>query len=496
MIRYIKYFLAAASILFFLPACNRDEIEYDKGEEPLTLALNKTSIELDVRYPDSEALVFTWTTGANAGTNAAIDYLLQIDRKGAQFQNGLSIDLGRRVYTHQYTSAQLNDVLLGNFAVTPGESVELEARVVALVASEKASDQITETVSFSVKSYQPVSATLYMIGSATSGGWSLDQATAMNAIPNEAGGFSFIGDLFKGDLKFVTTTDGFLPSYNRDANATDKLVYRQNDSDPDEQFVFDNGGNYRITLNIIDLNITIEELGEAIFPRYDEMFFVGDFTGWSFIAMDKDPFNPFVFRYGAILDGGGDRDFKFGTESGNWSNMLHPTIPNAPISHTEAMFDDTGDNKWILSSEQNNKAYKMEVDITEGKESLIMAEFAPYVTIYVIGSASPVGWSLDDRHQATMTQDADDFTYTWTGTLTEGEIKFKCSDDSSWDSDETHPWYMAPDFDVPVIADTDMILTSNLQGARGSDRKWIVQEAGNYKITIYQLTERIRFDKQ
>ena len=495
MIRNIKYFCIAAGILFCLSSCKLDEIEYNKGEESLSLTLNETSIELNIRYPNDDALIFSWTTGTNAGTNAAIDYLLQIDKKGNQFQNGISLELGKRIYTYNFTNEKFNDVLLGNFNVTPGDAAELEARIVALVASEKVSDQITEIVSFTVKSYQPVSKTLYMIGGATQGGWSLDQATEMTTIPNEAGGFSFIGDLLAGSLKFVTTTDDFLPSYNRDANASDKLIYRQNDSDPDEQFMFTNNGNYRITLNIIDLNIKIEELGDIILPRYDEMFFVGDFTGWSFVEMDKDPFNPFIFRYGAILNGGGDRDFKFGTESGNWSNMLHPTVPNAPISHTEAMFDDTGDYKWVLSPEQNDKAYKMEVDITEGNESLKMAEYTPYVTIYVIGSASPIGWSLDDRHQTEMSEDADEFTYSWEGPLVAGEIKFKCSDDSSWDSNETHPWYMASDFDLPIIVNSDMILTSNLQGAAGSDRKWIVQEAGNYKITIYQLTERIRFEK-
>lgn len=464
---------------------------------PLALTLSNTAVELDARHPDNEALTFSWTTGTNSGTNSAIDYLLQIDRQGNHFENGLNIELGRRVYTTKYTYAQLNDILLGDFNVSPNETVALEARIVALVISENASDQISEVIPFTATAYQPVSAKLYLIGSATTGGWSLDAATVMNPISKEAGGFVVTTDLVRGDFKFVTNTTDFLPSYNRDAGSVEpKLIYRTDNSEPDEKFAVTSAGRYRITVNIIDLTIKIEELEPNILPRYNKMYLVGDITKWSFIEMAKDPFNPFVFRYGAVLNGGGDRDFKFGTASGSWDNMLHPTIANAPITHTAAMFDDKGDNKWKLTPEQNNKAYKIAVDITEGKETMIMAEYTPYTTIFVIGSATPVGWSLENRNQAQMTKDANNYTYTWTGTLTAGEIKFKCSDDSSWDNDAGHPWYLAPDFDVEVIPNTDMVLTSNLQGTPGSDRKWIITEAGNYVITIDQLTEKIRFAKQ
>jgi hypothetical protein len=173
--------------------------------------------------------------------------------------------------------------------------------------------------------------------------------------------------------------------------------------------------------------------------------------------------------------------------------MFHPTIADAPYTHTAAMFDDTGDNKWKLTSEENGKAYKIAIDITEGGEKLIMAEYTPLTNLYVIGSASPIGWSLGDRANAQMTEGSDAYTYTWTGTLGTGELKFKCSDDSSWDNNEDHQWYMAPEENLPVVANTEMVLTL---GTRGSgDRKWIVQEGGNYTITINQLTETVKFAK-
>jgi hypothetical protein len=494
MIRYINYLIAFVFGAAFLFSCSNDEIEYNKGEEALVLTADNGDITLDAHIPDKEALAFSWTTGTNGRTNSAINYILQIDKQGNDFNGGVNIDLGRRVYTYAYTHDRLNNLLLGDFNLTPGSAINLEARIIALVASEAVSDQISEVVTIAAKSYKPVSSTLYLIGDATPGGWSLDNATPLNPISKDPGGFVITTDMEIGNFKLVTTKDDFLPSYNRDGNASElRLIYRENDNDPDEQFHIDKSSKYRIAVNLLDLTISIEQL-ETVDPKYSKMYFVGDFTGWSFHEMQQDAFDPFVFRYGAILNGAGDRDFKFGTAPGGWSNMFHPTIANAPITHAEAMFDDAGDYKWVLAPEQNNKAYKIAINITEGQERMLMAEYVPYTNLFVIGGASPIGWSLDQREEARMTKGSNDFIYTWTGTLNTGEIKFKCSDNTSWDNDETNPWYMAPAENLPVTVNTEMVLTL---GTRGSgDRKWIVQEAGNYTITINQLTETITFTKQ
>jgi hypothetical protein len=491
MKRYIdfsNFFLITALCAILLPACNKDEIEYNKPETPLALSLSAETIALNISAPGEEALSFSWTTGTNGGMNAAIDYLLQIDKQGNDFSNAVTIDIGRRVYTHTYTNAELNDLLLGDFSAPPDASIALETRIIALVANENASDQISEVIPFTVTTYKPVSTTLYMIGSATPGGWSLDDATALNPISNEAGGFVVIANMVPGEFKFVTTKADFLPSYNKDAGAAEfKLIYRQNSSEPDVPFNIANAAKYRISVNIIDLTIVIEEQEG---PRFNNLYLVGDFTGWSFIPLTQDPNNLSLFRYGGILNGGGDRDFKFGTVSGSWDNMLHSTIPNAPITHREAGFI-SEDYKWVLTPEENGKAYKIIVDVTEGQETMTMAEYTtPYTTLYVIGTASPIGWTLNDRAQAQMTVGANMYTYTWTGNLNTGEIKFKCSDDNSWDNNTAHPWYMATEDGLPVAEGTEMILTSG-----AGDRKWIVQEAGNYTITIDQLAEKITFTK-
>jgi hypothetical protein len=52
---------------------------------------------------------------------------------------------------------------------------------------------------------------------------------------------------------------------------------------------------------------------------------------------------------------------------------------------------------------------------------------------------------------------------------------------------------MAAEDGEPVVPNTEMLLTP---GTRGSgDRKWRVQEAGTYTITIDQLKETITFIK-
>ncbi|GHT13346.1 hypothetical protein AGMMS4956_09390 [Bacteroidia bacterium] len=500
MKHYFSYILAAVLCAALLPACNESEIEYNKAEVPLELTLSTDAAVLDIHAPAKEAIAFTWTAGTNGGTNSAIDYFLQIDEQGNNFDGGKLIEIGRRVYEYKYTHSQLNDLVLGDFGVPKGEAINLEARVIAMVSSEQASDQTSATMPFTVTSYvPPVTNTLFIIGSATPGGWSLNAATPMNTITNEVGGFRATVDLGAGELKFVVSKADFWPAFVKDGSAAeDKLIYYQDEpaSELDIKFAITEAGRYRITANIVDLTINFEKL-VIVGPTYAHWYFVGDLTGWGFEEMRQDPFNPFIFRYGAVLNGSSDRDFKFGTGT-SWSvPFMHPTAADAPISSTAAsVYAGDPDYKWKLTPAENNKAYKIELDVTEGSESMTMTEYTPLTTIYVIGGASPIGWGLGNRANAQMTQGADAYTYTWTGNLTVGtdnEIKFKCSDDGDWDNDASHPWYMAPEDGTPVVPNTDMELTLGTRGA--GDRKWKVQEAGTYTIVIDQLKETVRFNK-
>lgn len=489
MKKYIETILCLFLVLFVI-SCSEDYMQLNKGETELAMSVDKSEVALSINSPSATALTLKWTSGTNKGTNCAISYLLQIDKAGNNFANCISKEMGKNVNKLECTNEYLNDLLLDSFEIAANTKANLEARIIAIPANENVSEQTSEPVALTITTYKPVSKTLYIIGDATPGGWSLDNATKMNSVTGEAGGFVWVGDLSVGNYKFVTTNKGFLPSYNKDANAqTLKLLFREKDSDPDMQFSITQSGNYRIAVNLINLTITTEMTKG---PKYNNIYFVGSFTNWGFVKMRQDPVNSFVFRYGAVLNWNGGGEFKFGTADGSWDNMYHPTIANAPFTHTAVTQDKTGDNKWVIPQESCGKAYKMALNITEGSEKLTMSVFEPWETLYMVGDATPSGWDIAN---ATPMTKVDAYNFTWTGTLTAGALKISCDKQTDWNG----AWFMSATADeTPTGSEQIMTLVDkkNDPSLGSVDRKWKITEAGTYKITGNQLTETITIKKQ
>ncbi|MCE5174097.1 MAG: SusF/SusE family outer membrane protein [Bacteroidales bacterium] len=476
-------------LLLVVTACSEDYMQLNKGETELAISTDISEVTLAISSPSAKALTLSWTSGTNKGTNCAINYVLQIDKAGNNFANCISQNIGRKIYKLECTNEYLNNLLLDTFDIAENATANIEARVIAIPADTSVSKQTSEAVTLIITTYKPVSKTLYIIGDATSGGWSLDNATKMNTVSGEAGGFVWTGDLSVGNYEFVTTQTGYLPSYNKDAGSTtDKLALRETNDDPDVRFSITQSGNYRIAVNLIDLTISAVISNG---PKYSDIYFVGSFTSWGFVKMRQDPTNSFVFRYGAVLDWNGGGEFKFATADGSWDNMYHPTIAEAPFTHTTVTQDNTGDNKWVIPQASCGKAYKMALNITEGSEKLTMSVFEPWETLYMVGDATPGSWTITD---ATPMTKVDAYNFTWTGNLTAGAIKITCDKQTDWNG----VWFMSATADeTPTGTEQVMTLVDKInEPSQGSvDRKWKITEAGNYTITGNQLTETITFKK-
>lgn len=255
----------------------------------------------------------------------------------------------------------------------------------------------------------------------------------------------------------------------------------------------------RITATVADKNVSAQAdtvtfdatpyKASSVAP-YSMIYFVGSFTSWNFEEMTRDPVNPCIFRYGAVLNWNNGGEFKFGTTSGSWSDMYHPTVADAPYTSTGVQQNDAGDNKWELTQDQCGKAYKMYLDITPGSESFHMSVFTPYPNMYLVGDATPSGWDLSNPAAMTA-QDA--YTFVWTGNLNTGEIKFSCDKQSDWNG----AWFMASENDKVWAAGTEVMtfVDKSISGNGDIDRKWKVTSAGKYTITLNQLTEKLTIQK-
>ena len=492
MNKIISRLLPAMALLLPLAACtDNDYEELDKGNTPLALSVSAPAVTLAEEFHAQNAVTLSWTSGTNYGTGRRISYNLEIAPAGTGFAEPyIACNYVQNQYEWGPKVEELNTIALETFHLQPGVEAALDARVVAMV-DDIAEDQVADAT-FSITPYAPAPETLYLTGSATPGGDNLANASEMQRTDN--GMFSWTGQLDAGEFVLVPSTSALYPQYAGEGEG--KLVLRKDDSSQGKGIAIDHSHVYKVDVNLLDLTIAISEVSGDV-PAFTELFFVGNETDWSFWPMTVDPLNPYLFHIGVFFTKGGE--FKFGTQNGNWENMLKATEPNAPYT-SQAMeyvkgFDP--DNKWVLKDTEINQAYKIIVDIHTGAYKMIMTPFTPYSEIWMVGDATPNGWDLGNA--TPMTRDADNANiFTWTGHLNAGELKFSCDKKDDW----MGAWFMAAQENAPATGAVQNVIFVD-KGSKEQaalypdlnlpdvDYKWRISQAGNYRITLNQLTQTV-----
>lgn len=496
MRRYIYNIMVMVLASVGLLSCSdNDYAQLDKGSNTLTITSDQAATVLDENSHASDAIILNWTTGHNYGTGNRISYKLELAKSGTNFANAyVAVNEETQTYTWSASQENLNDLLLDKFGGTPGVATTIDARVTAIVSGVE--EVQTSQLSFTTTPYQPVTTTLYLIGDATPNGWSADNATEMTRSTN--GLFEWEGTLTEGNFKFITTKGSFLPSYNKADDGG--LVLRTSDDEPDNQWTITEAHDYKIVANLLEGTISIEKT-DGVKPAFDELYFVGNATGWGFVQMQQDALDKFLFRIGYYFENGKGGEFKFGTTNGSWENMYKATQYNAPYTDQKMTlvkgFDP--DNKWYLQDDECEKAYKICVDIRTGKERMMMTEFTPCQMIYLVGDATPNGWDLGNA--TAMTATSSPYVFTWSGQLNAGELKFSCDKQSDWNG----AWFMPCKSAEPTGEEEHILfidksnetfksqyLTVNVGDV---DNKWKITSSGTYTITLDQLHETITITK-
>ena len=490
----LSYLAAAmAAVAGIFASCNKNPQPDNGGDKTeFELKASATEIVLDEKLATSEVLSLTWSAGSNQGTGNAITYKFEMARAADEWTAGYEEDLGRNVYSKSYRGVELNSLVKEKLGAENGVATEYKIRVTAVVSGREELNQSAE-VKVKITPYEAVTTSLYMIGGAAKG-WSLDAAPELTY--SSAGVFTWTGRLNAGELKFVTQRTAFWPGYVRDGSdesGTKLKFFASQPSDAEDlKFTIAKAGAYNLRVDVLNLTFTYEE-STADLPPYEEIWFVSELYGWDFRPMHVDASDPYVFRYG--FEATAATLFKFGTAKGSWENMYKASTEDAPISSTDVAFVSgfEPDYKWKLTAEQAGKAYKIALDITPNKETMTCSEFTPYEGLWLIGTAAPQGWSLDAAagdDSCKLTQGSDKYTMTWTGALKDGELKISCDLQRDWKG----CWFM------PAVADTAFEETEGSvisfvdSSEEGADRKWKVT-AGNYTITVNQLSETIAITK-
>ena len=96
--------------------------------------------------------------------------------------------------------------------------------------------------------------------------------------------------------------------------------------------------------------------------------------------------------------------------------------------------------------------------------------------LYIVGDASPKGWSLDEA--IGLVKSADNaYIFTYEGELNVGEFKF-CIDRA------LEAKFIRPEVNGTEIDHNGMVKQKFLYYAGDPDNKWKIIEAGKYKLTL------------
>ena len=281
--------------------------------------------------------------------------------------------------------------------------------------------------------------TISLIGEATPGGWSLDNAVAMK--PTADGVFEFVGDLKDGSLKLITQND-FAPSYGPQTNGeslvigTVELAYRATYADPDNAFAV-KAGRYSLVLDLSGevAKLTVADgtgLADKWYVEYpDTLYAVGDATmaGWTAteaIALSETADNSGIYVDTLLLKSG---ELKFLNQK-DWGAGYGARVANEPINNAGvyalAALDST-DMKFKVALLHATE-FVVEVNVVEGSLTLTALASLYPEKLYILGDAVG-GWSLDTNAQEmTLVEEG---VFTWSGSLVEGEMKFFVDKDFS-----------------------------------------------------------------
>ena len=342
--------------------------------------------------------------------------------------------------------------------------------------------------------------TLYMVGDATPNGWSIDAPTPFEASEEDPLVFSWEGSLNPGELKLCLTTGSWDAPFIRPAAngeeigkaAIDGAPFQMHAGDPDEKWRVTEGGTYRLTFDLRNWTMSSAYLAGLPEPVKDPieseaMFIVGDATpnGWNVdVQTELTRKSTYVYEYEGPLTVG---DFKADLQQGSWDvPFVRPESDGCVIDRNGVaaegfLFCTAPDNKWRVAEAGE---YRLTFDL---EHWTIAAEYLGEIqvstdpieseTLYMVGDATPGGWSMDNA--TAFTRDASNkYIFTWQGTLVEGNMKACLEPDGTFSCPFLRPSAAGVEIGPDGVAAPDFVYTTN------PDDQWRITKAGEYKLTF------------
>jgi len=326
---------------------------------------------------------------------------------------------------------------------------------------------------------------LFMIGEATDGGWSWDAATVIEATADNDNLFVWEGELGRGTFKASEIKDFSAPFYRPstpNCEVSDKgvdsheMVFTES---PDDQWLVTVAGKYRLTFNTSDMTFDAKFLENGP-EKLPSLYMIGEATtgGWSLDnATEIATTTENIYTWEGVLKVG---TFKACVTKDFSAPFYRPTYANCEVSENgvashDMVFTTDPDDQWSVVKAGK---YRLTFNITDMTFDAIYLETVSSVQpLYILGDATPGGWSQDDATQLTPVEGKDG-EYTWTGTLKKGQMKAFSEKDPSWGQNFYRPSKADVEISKTGVAASDMVFTNS------PDDQWKIVDEGKYQLTL------------
>lgn len=342
---------------------------------------------------------------------------------------------------------------------------------------------------------------LYMVGDATPNGWSIDDPTPFAPTEDDALVFTWEGTLNPGEMKLCISTGSWDAAFIRPETAGEEIgkggiasaPFRMYAGDPDDKWKVVDAGVYSLTFDLRNWTMSASYLQAPPAPEIEPisaeaLYIVGDATpaGWNIDAPQQlEKTSTYVFVYEGALNSG---DFKACTQTGSWYvQFIRPSSDGCPVGKSgvgssDFIYTVNPDNKWHV---EEAGVYRITFDLehwtisSEYVGGIEAGEKEPIETstLFMIGDATPGGWSMDDATEFSVSAD-NKYIFTWEGELVEGSMKACIERDGTFSCPFLRPEYGGCEIGASGVASPEFVYTTN------PDDQWRITEAGRYRITF------------
>lgn len=319
--------VAAASLL--IGGCNKkvDPLSYYNDGSPVTLSSSKAAVAPPASDSLNKVLALSWTS-PNYGVNpATYKYVIEMDTAGRNFAKASRREVIGKL-TDSITARELNNILL-SYGYAFGVPVDMDVRVVSSYGNNN--EKLTSnTVRIKMTPYKippkialPASGRLFIVGDATTFGWSNDVTPAFPAAREFAridettwGGIFYLNG--SGAYKLLQTQGNWGTQFHMLTGGTATGGdFEQKDADPGFPSPA-TAGWYKIMVDFQNGRYSVAAFGNAL---AQDLYLTGDATvgGWSNTPPAAQKFTRLnSAEYEITTTFAPGKFYKFLSSSGNW----------------------------------------------------------------------------------------------------------------------------------------------------------------------------------